>query len=296
MNRPQDRVAAIEAVICREVGRGAKPLMDATAGNLLRAVESIAEVHAPRIGLITGFAVPTDQGPRPETDGPGGMAHMAAAFRTAGWSVRLATDALCAPACQVALASLPRAADTPIDIDDAATIARRWIDGGITHVISIERCGRSRDGNPRNMRGEDVSAFTPALDDLFLAAKWRRIAIGDGGNEIGMGSLPVELIARTVPNGERIACATAADDLIVAGVSNWGGYGIVGALAAVMPALAPLLLESLDAEHDRRLLERLVREGNTVDGVTRKAEATVDGMPLSTHAEVIAAIRRAAAG
>ena len=68
MRTPEDRVAAIEAVICREVGRGAKPLMDATAGNLLRAVESIAEVHAPRIGLITGFAVPTEQGPRPETD------------------------------------------------------------------------------------------------------------------------------------------------------------------------------------------------------------------------------------
>jgi len=291
--RPQDRVAAIEAVICREVGRGAKPLMEATAGNLLRAVESIAEVHAPRIGLITGFAVPTERGPRPETDGPGGMAHMAAAFRAAGWPVRLATDALCAPACRVALGSLPRAADVPIDIDEPT---QRWVDAGITHVISIERCGRSRDGKPRNMRGEDVSSFTPPFDDLFLAAKWRRIAIGDGGNEIGMGSLPLELIARTVPNGERIACATAADDLIVAGVSNWGGYAIVGALAAVMPALAPLLLESLDAEHDQRLLERLVREGNTVDGVTRKAEATVDGMPLSVHAEVIAAIRAAAIG
>lgn len=296
MRRPQDRVAAIEAVICREVGRGAAPLMATTAGNLLRAVESIAEVHAPRVGLITGFAVPTEQGPRPETDGPGGMAHMAAAFRAAGWPVRLATDALCAPACRVALAALPRAADVPVDLDDAATVARRWIDAGITHVISIERCGRARDGRPRNMRGEDVSAFTPALDDLFLAGKWRRIAIGDGGNEIGMGSLAPELIARTVPNGERIACATAADDLIVAGVSNWGGYGLVGALAAVMPALAPVLLESLDAEHDARLLERLVREGGTVDGVTRKAEATVDGMPPEVHAEVIAAIRAAAIG
>ena len=291
--RPQDRVAAIEAVIHREVGRGAQPLMEATSGSLLRAVESIAEAHAPRIGLITGFAVPTERGPRPETDGPGGMAHMAAAFRAAGWSVRLATDALCAPACRVAMASLPRAADVPIDTDDGATLIPRWRDAGITHVVSIERCGRSRDGKPRNMRGEDVSSFTPALDDLFLAAKWRRIAIGDGGNEIGMGSLPLELIARTVPNGERIGCATAADDLIVAGVSNWGGYAMVGALAAVMPALAPVLLESLDAEHDRNLIERLVREGDTVDGVTRKAEPTVDGMPLSVHAEVIAAIRAA---
>jgi hypothetical protein len=294
MTRPEDRVAAIEAAICREVGRGAKPLMEATRGNLLRAVESIAEAHAPRIGLITGFAVPTERGPRAETDGPGGMAHMAAAFRASGWMVRLATDTLCAPACRVALDSLPRAADVPIDTDGCATLIQRWRDARITHVISIERCGLSPDGKPRNMRGEDVSSFTPALDELFLAAKWRRIAVGDGGNEIGMGSLPSALIARTVPNGERIACVTAADDLIVAGVSNWGGYAIVGALAAVMPALAPVLLESLDAELDRRLIERLVREGDAVDGVTRKAEPTVDGMPLSAHAEVITAIRAAA--
>ena len=59
----------------------------------------------------------------------------------------------------------------------------------ITHAMSIERCGRSADGAPRNMRGEDISAYTTPLDDLFSAGPWDTIAIGDGGNEIGMGRL-----------------------------------------------------------------------------------------------------------
>ena len=58
-------------------------------------------------------------------------------------------------------------------------------------ALSIERCGRSADGAPRNMRGEDISAFATPLDDLFVAGPWQRIAIGDGGNEIGMGSCPL---------------------------------------------------------------------------------------------------------
>jgi len=43
-----------------------------------------------------------------------------------------------------------------------------------------------------------------------MAHDWARIVSGDGGNEIGMGRLPAGLIARTVPNGEQIACVTAA--------------------------------------------------------------------------------------
>ena len=46
-----------------------------------------------------------------------------------------------------------------------------------------------------------------------------------------MGKLPAGLIAGTVPNGERIACITSCDHLVVAGVSNWGAYGLMAALA-----------------------------------------------------------------
>jgi len=67
------------------------------------------------------------------------------------------------------------------------------------------------------MRGLDISSYTAPLDELFTAGPWETIAIGDGGNEIGMGSLPRELIAQHVDHGETIACVTPARHLIVAG-------------------------------------------------------------------------------
>ena len=55
------------------------------------------------------------------------------------------------------------------------------------------------------------------------------IGIGDGGNELGMGKV-LDRIVKDVPHGETIACVTAADYLITAGVSNWGGYALAVAL------------------------------------------------------------------
>jgi hypothetical protein len=82
------------------------------------------------------------------------------------------------------------------------------------------------------MRGDDVGAWTTLLDDLFLAGPWRTIAIGDGGNEIGMGALPPGLIAAHIAHGDAIACVTPAEHLILAGVSHWGAYALLGGLAA----------------------------------------------------------------
>ena len=55
------------------------------------------------------------------------------------------------------------------------------------------------------------------------------IGVGDGGNELGMGKV-LDRIIRDVSHGETIACVTAADYLITAGVSNWGGYAVAVAL------------------------------------------------------------------
>ncbi|HYD06850.1 MAG TPA: glutamate cyclase domain-containing protein, partial [Reyranella sp.] len=249
---------AIEALVCRDVGRGTQALIEASRGELSAAARAL--VHATGVGFITGFFVPRDGVAAPETDGPVGTALLAAALGACGVPVRIAVDSPCAEAVRAAVHET--GVDVMVDevgVEDRPGIERiaaAWREAGVSHAVAIERCGLSPDGRPRNMRGADVSPWTAPLDGLFTAHAWNRIGVGDGGNEIGMGSLPPELIARTVPNGERIACVTAADDLIVAGVSNWGGYGLVGALAAVMPALAPVLLESLDAEHDRRLIDR----------------------------------------
>src|SRR5258707_3766177 len=55
--------------------------------------------------------------------------------------------------------------------------------------------------------------------------------IGDGGNEIGMGKIPWDVIRRNIPNGGLVACRVPTDHLIVCGVSNWGAYGLAAGVA-----------------------------------------------------------------
>ena len=55
------------------------------------------------------------------------------------------------------------------------------------------------------------------------------IGIGDGGNEIGMGKV-LDSVKEHIPYGEKIACRIGADQLITAGVSNWGGYALATSL------------------------------------------------------------------
>ncbi|MCW5745174.1 MAG: DUF4392 domain-containing protein [Alphaproteobacteria bacterium] len=295
------RLAAIETVVCREVGRGAAPLMAATRGHLARAARAIAAVERPVIGIITGFFVPTLDPPMAETDGPVGAAHLAHGFSRSGWPVRLATDTPCAGALAAAVRGAGLTPGPAIALDEVgaggvATLAATWRQAGVTHVIAIERCGRAADGRSYTMRGIDVAASAVLLDDLFTGGPWVRIAIGDGGNEVGMGLLPRALIAASVPNGEKIACVTPADHLLVCGVSNWGAYALLAALALLLPEMAAHLLASLTAETDLHILETLVRDGPSADPVAGVRGAWVDGFPHPVHAEVLANVLSAMQG
>jgi hypothetical protein len=112
------------------------------------------------------------------------------------------------------------------------------------------------------------------------------IGIGDGGNEIGMGAVRAKL-ARLDALRARIATVVSVDHLVVAGVSNWGAYGVVAALAR---------LTGLDLLHtpeiERRLIAACVAAG-ACDGVTRRREPTVDSLNADTHAAVVDLLRLA---
>src|SRR5271165_1039909 len=204
-------VDRIERLIQTDVGRNIGPLCEAARGGLWSAASALAAAQYCRVGLITGFYVPTGSPPAAETDGPVGAALLARALAAVGIPCRVATDEPCGGACVAALAGAG-APDVAIDIVAVgAPLAPRsetWRRAGITHAISIERCGRSADGAPRNMRAQDISSYTAPLDDLFVAGPWETIAVGDGGNEIGMGAISRSLIARHVAHGETIACVT----------------------------------------------------------------------------------------
>jgi hypothetical protein len=291
-------LAQVEALVCRDVGRGTQALIDASRGELAAAARALT--HATSIGFITGFFVPRDGVAAPETDGPVGTALLAASLGTCGVPVRIAVDSPCADAVRAAVHET--GVDVAVDevgVDDRPGIERvaaAWRVGGVSHAVAIERCGVSPDGRPRNMRGADVSPWTAPLDDLYTAGDWVRLGVGDGGNEIGMGKLPAGLIARTVPNGEKIACITSCDHLVVAGVSNWGAYGLMAALAVVHEGWAPVIARFLTAERDLAITKAIVAKAGAVDGVTARNEPTVDGFPAGVHAEVIDGLRRIAWG
>jgi D-glutamate cyclase len=287
---PRDLVDRIEGLIQVDVGRNIDALFAAARGGLFAAATSLAKAPAPRIGLITGFYVPLGSPPAAETDGPVGAALLARGLTEIGIACRLATDEPCKGACAAALrgAGVPA---VPIDCADPSAVIGAWRQFGITHAISIERCGRSADGSPRNMRGVDISAYTAPLDELFTAGPWETIAVGDGGNEIGMGSLSRDVIARHVDHGEMIACVTPARHLIVAGVSNWGAYALLGALAALRADWRGRMLACLDEALDQAVLEATVKQGPAVDGVSRLPALTVDNLDVALHHAKLRQIR-----
>lgn len=287
--KKSESLARIESLVCRDVGRGTQRLIDATRGELAAAAGVLA--RATSVGLITGFFVPRGDVAAPETDGPVGVALLAAALAACGLKVRIAVDGPCAGAVRAAVQVAGA-----VDVDEVADVARAteaWRHAGIDCAISIERAGRSIDGKPRNMRGVDVSPWTLPLDDLFTGGSWRRLAVGDGGNEIGMGKLARELIAAEVPNGAAIASVTSCDHLIVAGVSNWGAYGLMAALAVVKPEWRATVARFLTAERDLAVTRAVVDAGG-VDGVTARTEPTVDGFGADVHGPLIEDLRRIA--
>jgi hypothetical protein len=283
-------VDEIEELIQVDVGRHVSALFAAARGGLRTAAAALSAAPSARVGLITGFYVPLGSPPAAETDGPVGAALLAKGLAEIGICCRLATDEPCRSACAAALAGAGTTS-VPVDAEDIAETIATWRHAGITHAISIERCGRSADGAPRNMRGLDISSYTAPLDELFSAGPWETIAIGDGGNEIGMGALPRGLIAQHVNHGETIACVTPARHLIVAGVSNWGAYALLGALAALRPDWRERLLACLDEKLDQAVLEATVNDGPAVDGVSRLRAMTVDNLDMAIHHSKLREIR-----
>ncbi|WP_112623901.1 glutamate cyclase domain-containing protein, partial [Micromonospora saelicesensis] len=240
---------------------------------------------------FTGFFIPGAEPPAAETDGPLGAVQIAAALRLLGGRCRLVTDEPCAPVVEAAVAAA--APGLPVDVaplrgyeEWAAALRPEY--GRLTHLIACERVGPGVDGRPRNMRGEDIGAHTAPLDQLYTSGSAYRIGIGDGGNELGMGRLPADLIGRVVASGERIRCVVGADALLVGGTSNWAAAALVGALSLLRPEV-PALRTLLEPAWSYDLLTAIVRAG-AVDGVRRRPTLSVDGLDWPAYAEPLTRI------
>ena len=256
----------------------------APTGELLPAAAEL--LRGERVVIVTGFCIRAAL--IGESDGPPGALAIANALRQLGKEVVLVTDRYSSGLLDAG-AALFGAPFAMVKLELPQPVAERQIDELVTgfrptQVVAIERPGSAPDGHRYSMRGEILDDLVPAADRLLAPQPaCRSIAIGDGGNELGLGSLRDSIKSR-VAHGELIFCATPADYVIPAGISNWGAYALVATLSLLT---GQLLLQP--PEHERAVLQTLVAAG-AVDGCTRKNELSVDGLDWEDYAKVLADI------
>ena len=194
--------------------------------------------------------------------------------------------------------------------------------GQLTHLIALERVGPSHlpetldmelgPGDDaiheafareapvshhhrcHTMRGLDITSNQSPAHRLFdfVASQDPRITtigIGDGGNEIGMGKIPWDVIRRNIPNGGLVACRVPTDYLIVSGVSNWGAYGLAAGVSLLRGVRLPDDL--FGVQRERELLRIMVEQGPLVDGVSGQPTVSVDGLPFESYVEPLLRIK-----
>ena len=306
----------------RGLARKTNNLITCSKGGLEGAVQSLTEGFKAGVMIFTGFTIPNASPPSPETDGPPGALFLAHSLIELGYRPLLVTEANGLACLQAGLSHLgiqSKAAVMESPVLDDPNYAENILEkaeklvGTISHLIAIEKCGPSHtfgtikpsekdsylQQTEPNERGQTltmscrnittINAPVHKLFDPIFTAKHKltTIGIGDGGNEIGMGNIPWQVIADNINHGARIACSTKVNHLIVTGVSNWGGYA-VGALA--LYEKSENLSQILTMHADGKLIDTMVRDGKLVDGRKGIPDNSVDGLDWQVHANVIRTI------
>ncbi|WP_369282593.1 DUF4392 domain-containing protein [Oscillibacter sp. GMB15532] len=270
-----------------ETGRGlARWLPAPDFGALTRTLLS-----AERVVILTGFPVDCGGVFHGETDGPGGAANLARALMATGCNATLLCGGVSLPQVRAAAEVLAPEAEI-VCLPDRGTgaFARDLLNQlRPTHFFTIEHPGKSADGHFYNMHGRVIDDMVTDAD--FLLPLARRlgaitVAVGDGGNELGMGALrPV--VEAHVPHGKRLATVGQADFTLAAGVSNWWGWAAAALLSA---ATGRRLLPS--PEEELQALRAVISSGG-VDGCTGKPDLSVDALPLTLHLEQLGRMENA---
>ena len=165
-----------------------------------------------------------------------------------------------------------------------------------TLLFSTETAGANEEGQYHNAVGVNMSEIEAKQDALFTG--WQRqgvptFAVGDLGNEIGMGTLG-EHIAKYIPYaGSGCACgckhgilaATKAEYVVTATVSDWGVYAVIAALS--------YLCKNIDIMHDEVLEEKILCECSRYGMVdmTGALIPSIDGFDVSIEKEIVALMR-----
>lgn len=262
---------SIEDIILDRDRRGLSKLRDHLSPDFCHQAASLILDRPGTAVIATGFYILAGGGA--ETDGPPGAIAIGNALLSLGYEVVYVTDKYTVPFIEGHGA---RVVDFPITDDETSRKFARELLNELdpSVLIAIERCGLTHESLYRNMHGQDITAYNARIDHLFMDFPYS-VGIGDGGNEIGMGSLVHEI--PKIPTLVKLPCVTSTTRLIVTSVSNWGGYGLV---AAISTQKSKNLLPSVESEQE--LVKSMVDMG-AVDGFTNKQEYKVDGFTLEEN-------------
>jgi hypothetical protein len=312
----KERTQTIQNIIGTDKGdRGMKSLI--VPGDLLAAGKIFANLSVPStILVLSGFPCCVDQRPPTETDGPPGACAIARTGLALGHRVIVVTDDCNRSVFQAAGQSLPdlEIESFPERFDDDDEIRFQKLASCCDLLIACERAGPGKDGRCYTMRGIDMNAYglIAPLHRFAESSHAIFIAIGDGGNELGMGKVMDAIVSNTkIADGAKIGCVIPADYLIAASISNWGAYALATSTALCYAvsqqnkdhhtssanAIIKIYVEKClpSEQHEIDLLQRCIEAGCR-DGVTGRREATVDGMPLESSLECLRYIRKVALG
>ncbi|MCQ8878875.1 DUF4392 domain-containing protein [Pseudoalteromonas shioyasakiensis] len=265
---------AIEAMMIEQNLRGMQNLYaHQQIGTYLRAAEALHQANN-TVLIGTGFAVKQTF----ETDGPVGAIALYNTLKKLGKKPIL----VCGNPLYSALKNDFNCFELPLDnFNDAMAFSKQALAKlNPDCVLSIERPGLCHGNKYYNMRGIDISADCGCFDFFITQASCPTIAIGDGGNEIGMGNVAQHMTELNI-----MPSLTCCDELLLADVSNWAAYGIIAFLSRWHR-------QDLLANVDTLAILHYLSERGSVDGVTHKNELTEDGLNAIHGQQLITRLRQ----
>lgn len=231
-----DILKNLEDLLLTDPGqRGVSHLLE--RGDLFRSVLALAT--AKRVAITTGFPCFPQDEQKEETDGIPGALAIAQSATAFGSKVHLICDDRNLSLMKSStdyytnIGALQSHQRQQISISNYSSVKDVFCSSDYDCFVAIERSGRAHDGKHYTMNGKDITEHCDPIDDLFQIAsesdECTTIGVGDGGNELGLGKV-YKKVERHVRSGAQIGAAVAANWVVLAGVSNWGGYGLAGAM------------------------------------------------------------------
>ena len=278
-----DANLTIEDIILSNDQRGISELRDLVPpDSCARAAELVLD-NAGTILITTGFYILSAGAA--ETDGPPGAIAIGVGLEQLGYKVKYVADEYSSMLLRPYVAESTDVIDFPITtLTKSVQYAEEILSAENPSVlISIERCAAAADGLYRNMRDLDISDQTAKVDLMFNMHS-KTIGIGDGGNEIGLGN-----VRDGVEKSETLVSYPAVSkvtELIIASVSNWGGYGL---LAALSVSAGKNILPTIDEDTQR--ISDMVDLG-AVDGFSGEQIYKVDGFDLAENAALLETLHK----